>query len=112
MRALLVNPRTPPTYWGFQHSLPIAGKKASLPPLGLLSLAALLPRSWELRVADGNVGPVRDDELRWADAVLVTGMRIQSDALREVLTRARKLGKRTVVGGPAATTDPSLFPGA
>ena len=55
MRALLVHPPTPPTYWGFQHSLPIAGKAASLPPLGLLSLAALLPAEWEVRVVDGRV---------------------------------------------------------
>ena len=60
MRALLVHPRTPPTYWGFQHSLPIAGKAASLPPLGLLSLAPLLPRSWEIRVLDENVESVTD----------------------------------------------------
>jgi len=61
MHALLVHPRTPPTYWGFQHSLPIAGKAASLPPLGLLSLAPLLPDGWELRVVDENTEP-----LAWA----------------------------------------------
>ena len=61
MRALLVHPPTPPTYWGFQHSLPIAGKAASLPPLGLISLAALLPREWEIRVVDENVDPLTDD---------------------------------------------------
>src|ERR1700739_2928988 len=74
MRALLVHPRTPPTYWGFQHSLPIAGKAASLPPLGLLSLAPLLPASWEIRVVDENVETASDDAMRWADVVFVTGM--------------------------------------
>src|SRR5207237_1176016 len=82
MRALLVHPPTPPTYWGFQHSLPIAGKAASLPPLGLLSLAALLPADWELKVVDENVEPLSDDALRWADAVLVTGMLIHASGIR------------------------------
>src|SRR3954464_4305571 len=112
MRALLVHPPTPPTYWGFQHSLPIAGKAASLPPLGLLSLAALLPSEWEIRVVDENVEPLTDDALRWADAVLVTGMLIHAAGIRRVLARARALGKRTVVGGPAVNTDPGAFPEA
>jgi radical SAM superfamily enzyme YgiQ (UPF0313 family) len=112
MRALLVHPPTPSTYWGFQHSLPIAGKAASLPPLGLLSLAALLPADWELRVIDENVEPLTDDALRWADAVLVTGMLIHASGIRRVLARAGALGKRTVVGGPAVNTDPGAFPEA
>src|SRR4051812_26732485 len=112
MRALLVHPPTPPTYWGFQHSLPIAGKAASLPPLGLLSLAALLPAGWDIRVVDENVDPLTDDALRWADAVLVTGMLIHASGIRRVLARARALGKRTVVGGPAVNTDPGAFPEA
>jgi radical SAM superfamily enzyme YgiQ (UPF0313 family) len=112
MRALLVHPPTPPTYWGFQHSLPIAGKAASLPPLGLLSLAALLPAGWDIRVVDENVDPLTDDALRWADAVLVTGMLIHASGIRRVLARASALGKRTVVGGPAVNTDPAAFPEA
>src|SRR5438067_5393305 len=101
MRALLVHPRTPATYWGFQHSLPIAGKAASLPPLGLLSLAPLLPKHWELRVADENVADVPDDALRWADVVLLTGMMIHAQPMRALMARAKRLGKPTVVGGPA-----------
>ena len=112
MHALLVHPRTPPTYWGFQHSLPIAGKAASLPPLGLLSLAPLLPREWDIRVLDENTEPLTDDALRWADVVFLTGMIIHAAGMREVLARARRLGKRTVVGGPAVNTDPGLFPEA
>src|SRR3954468_11919916 len=112
MRALLVHPPTPPTYWGFQHSLPIAGKAASLPPLGLLSLAALLPSEWEIRVVDENVEPLTDAALSWADAVLVTGMRSQAAGIRRVLARARPLDKRTVVGGPAGNTDPGASPEA
>jgi len=112
MKALLVHPLTPVTYWGFQHSLPMVGKAASLPPLGLASLAALLPASWSLRVVDLNVSPLADEELLGADAVLVTGMLIHHRSMREVLQRARALGRRTVVGGPAATTSPDAFPEA
>jgi len=112
MRALLVQGATPPTYWGYQHSLPFIAKDAALPPLGLATLAALLPESWELRVRDLHLDPVSEEELRWADAVLVSGMLVQSGSMREVLSRARTLGRPTVVGGPAPTTSPDAFPEA
>ena len=98
MKALLVQPLAPKTYWGFQHSLPIVGKAASLPPLGLVTLAALLPRTWELRLVDLNVEPLRERDLRWADVLLLTGMLIHSASMLEVLARARRIGLRTVVG--------------
>ncbi|MFW6023429.1 MAG: B12-binding domain-containing radical SAM protein [Myxococcota bacterium] len=109
MNILLVHARFPVTYWGFQNSLWIVGKKASLPPLGLLTLAALLPDRWTLRLVDLNVRALDDGDLRWADAVLVGGMLVQADSMREVCRRARALGRRTVVGGPAPSTCPELF---
>jgi radical SAM superfamily enzyme YgiQ (UPF0313 family) len=112
MRALLVQAATPPTYWGYQHSLPFIGKKATLPPLGIATLAAHLPGSWELRLRDLHVAPLAEEDLRWADAVLVSGMLVQAGSIREVLARARALGKPTVVGGPAPTTSPHAFPEA
>jgi radical SAM superfamily enzyme YgiQ (UPF0313 family) len=112
MRALLVQAATPPTYWGYQHSLPFIRKKATLPPLGVATLAAHLPEGWELRIRDLHLGPLSDDDLAWADAVLVSGMLIQSRSMREVLVRARRLGKPSVVGGPAPTTSPGAFPEA
>lgn len=112
MRALLVQPKSPPTYWSYEHSLPFIKKDAALPPLGLVTLAALLPRRWELRVHDMQLDALRDDDLAWADVVLVTGMLVQSPSIREVLRRARRMGKRTVLGGPAATTSPGSFPDA
>src|SRR4051812_42221202 len=104
MNALLVQPLTPRTYWGFQHAVGIVGKAASMPPLGLVTLAAQLPREWSLRVVDLNIEPLRDADLEWADALLLTGMLIHADSMHEVLARARQFGLRTVVGGPAATT--------
>ncbi len=112
MRALLVQAATPPTYWGYQHSLPFIAKKATLPPLGVATLAAHLPESWELRIRDLHVAPLSPEDLRWADAVLVSGMLVQARSMREVLARAAALGKLTVVGGPAPTTSPGAFPEA
>src|SRR5690349_6264875 len=112
MRALLVQARSPVTYWSYHFALPYAGKSAALPPLGLATLAALLPGSWELRLVDLNVAPLADGDLAWADAVLVSGMLAQAASMHEVLRRARALGRRTVVGGPAPTTSPGAFPEA
>jgi radical SAM superfamily enzyme YgiQ (UPF0313 family) len=109
MRVLLVHPWIPTTYWGFQYSLRIIAKGASLPPLGLITLAALLPGSWRLRLVDLNLHPLRDEDILWADAVLVGGMLLQAPSMREVIARARRLGRRVVAGGPAPTTTPELF---
>jgi len=112
MRALLVHSRFPMTYWGFQHSLELLGKRATLPPLGLITLAALLPADWELRLVDLNIEELDDRQLAWAEVVLVGGMLMQAPSMREVVRRARAAGKRTVVGGPGPSTSPGLFPEA
>jgi radical SAM superfamily enzyme YgiQ (UPF0313 family) len=112
MRALLVQGSSPSTYWGYKHALKFIDKDAPHPPLGLATLAAHLPESWELRIHDLHLGPLADEALRWADVVLVSGMLVQADTMRETLRRARALGKRTVAGGPATTTSPGDFAGA
>jgi len=109
MRALLVYPQFPVTYWGFQHGLEVIGKRASLPPLGLVTVAASLPRDWELRLVDLNVRELLDAELAWAEVVLTGGMLVQADSIRELVRRAHVAGRRIVVGGPAPTTTPELF---
>lgn len=109
MRVLLVYPEFPNTYWGFQYGLPLAGKRSNLPPLGLITVAAMLPADWELRLIDLNIEPLPDDLLNWADVVLTGGMRVQIPSTDWILRRAAELGKRTVVGGPAVSTDPTLF---
>ena len=112
MRALLLQAASPPTYWGYQHSLPFVGKDAPLPPLGLATLAAHLPERWELRLRDLQLGPVADEDVRWADAVLVSGMLVQEPSMHAALALANRLGRVTVVGGPAPTTSPGAFPEA
>src|SRR5512138_1086254 len=100
MRALLVQSRTPTTYWSFEHSLPFLRKAATYPPLSVATLAALLPAHWDLRLVDLHVAPLEDADLAWADVVLVSGMLIQVESMRGVLRRARDMGRRTVAGGP------------
>lgn len=100
-RILLVSPEFPRTYWGLQYGLAMTGRRATMPPLGLITVAALLPRDWQVRLIDMNIEPLADEDLRWADAVLVGGMLIQAPSMRAVLSRARALGRRTVVGGSA-----------
>src|SRR6266478_3170473 len=112
MNVLLVQPLAPKTYWGFQYAVGIVGKGAPHPPLGLATLAALLPGRWNLRILDLNVAPFEEEDLRWADAVLVTGMLVHSESMHAVISRAHRTGVRTVVGGPAASSRPDEFPDA
>jgi radical SAM superfamily enzyme YgiQ (UPF0313 family) len=109
MNVLLAYPRFPITYWGFQYVLGYVGKRASLPPLGLITVAALLPDRWSLRLVDLNVDSLRDDDLVWADVVLTGGLLIQVESIREVISRARAFNIPVAVGGPAPTTSPELF---
>jgi radical SAM superfamily enzyme YgiQ (UPF0313 family) len=112
MRALLVYPTFPPSYWGFNYALPLSGKKAAMPPLGLVTVAAMCPPGWELRLTDLNIEPLRERDLRWAELVMVSGMMVQHESMMEVLARCKQLGVRTVVGGPHATSSPQLFEAA
>ncbi|MGA3209847.1 MAG: B12-binding domain-containing radical SAM protein [Terriglobales bacterium] len=103
MNALLIYPEWPDTYWSFRHALPFQGKRSAYPPLGLLTIAALLPSHWAKRLVDTNVRALKDSDLAWADVALVSGMLVQKDHLLVVLARCRARGLRTVVGGPIAS---------
>ncbi|MBI4090787.1 MAG: B12-binding domain-containing radical SAM protein [Candidatus Komeilibacteria bacterium] len=106
MRVLLVNPHFPDSYWSGRHALAFAGRQSLLPPLPLLTVAALLPQDWDMRLIDMDVQPLSDEDLLAADVVMLTGMLVQRQSMHEVLARCRKLGLRTVVGGPYATALP------
>jgi len=107
MNVLLVYPEFPETFWSFRHALKFLGKRAAQPPLGLMTVAALLPGAWKKRLVDTNVERLRDRDLKWADAVFVSGMHIQRDSLVEIVERCRARGLRTVVGGPIASSVPA-----
>jgi len=106
MRALLVNPAFPDSYWSGRFALRFAKRKSILPPLGLITVAAMLPERWTLRLVDLDIQPLTDADLKWADVVMLTGMLVQKPSLHEVLRRCRALKIRTVVGGPYATALP------
>ncbi len=100
MKALLIHPSIPETFWSFKHILKFLRKKAAHPPLGILTVAAMMPQEWELRLVDMNVEALTDEQIRWADKVFVSAMIIQKQSVREVLDRCHALGKKVVAGGP------------
>ncbi len=110
MKALLIYPDYPDTYWSFRSALEIVDKKATQPPLGLLTVAALLPDSWELTVIDLQVSSLQDKDLSAADLVFISAMSIQRNSARSIIARCRILGIRTVAGGPLFTVCPDDFP--
>jgi len=101
MKALLIYPKFPDTYWSFKHALSFQGKRAAQPPLGLMTIAALLPAPWQKRLVDCNVERLKDADLAWADVALVSGMHVQQEHLISVIERCRAQGLQTVVGGRA-----------
>ena len=112
MKVLLVNPEFPDTYWSFRHALPFEGKRCAFPPLGLLTVSALLPKSWERRLVDLNVRSLKSSDIEWADMVFATAMLVQKDSLKGIIQRCKGLGKRVVVGGPYVSTTVEELPEA
>ncbi|HOI96749.1 MAG TPA: B12-binding domain-containing radical SAM protein [Syntrophobacter fumaroxidans] len=100
MKILFVYPRVSETFWSFRHALRVVRRKAAFPPLGALSVAAMLPASWQMRLVDLNVREMSDAELLWADYVFVSAMLAQKESTRAVVDRCRGLGVKTVGGGP------------
>ena len=110
MKILLVYPKYPDTFWSFRHALKFIAKKALHPPLGLLTVAAMLPEEWNKRLIDMNTDTVRDTDLSWADYVLIGGMAVQRQSAKELIARCMQLGAKTVGGGPLFTAAPDDFP--
>jgi radical SAM superfamily enzyme YgiQ (UPF0313 family) len=111
VKILLVSPRTPDTFWSFRYALRFVGKRAAFPPLGLLTVAAMLPREWECRLVDLNVRRLDDRDIAWADHVLVSAMLVHQESVREVAARCRAAGKRVMAGGPLFTPEsPDDYP--
>lgn len=110
MNVLLISPQTPDTFWSFKHVLRFVAKKSTFPPLGLLTVAALLPREWSLQVVDLNVTRLTDADLRAADVVMISAMLVHEASVREVARRCAALHKRVIAGGPLFTTGHESFP--
>ncbi len=110
MNILLVYPEFPDTFWSFKHALKFIRKKSSSPPLGLLTVAAMLPATWDKRLVDMNVSRLKASDLAWADMVLISAMTVQRPSAIEVITQAHEAGKVIVAGGPLFTAEPEGYP--
>jgi radical SAM superfamily enzyme YgiQ (UPF0313 family) len=111
MKVLLVYPQNPDTFWSFKHVLRFVSKRSTFPPLGLLTIAAMLPSDWELKLVDLNVERLRDSDLHWADYVLLSAMIVHKNSVNEIVARCSAFKKPMIAGGPLFTTGHEDFPG-
>jgi radical SAM superfamily enzyme YgiQ (UPF0313 family) len=102
--ALFVYPKFPPSYWGFKYALEFLGKKSSMPPLGLLTIAGMFPDNYAMKVVDINIEPLTDAHLQWADVVFTSTMIVQKSSLYEVAERCNRAGVPIIAGGPHPTS--------
>jgi radical SAM superfamily enzyme YgiQ (UPF0313 family) len=109
MKVLLIYPKFPDTFWSFSYALRFIGKKAAFPPLGLLTVAAMLPEQFQKRLVDVNVDRLTDDDLSWADMVFIGGMAVQRDSAKKIIARCKQSGLKVIAGGPLFTAEPDEF---
>jgi radical SAM superfamily enzyme YgiQ (UPF0313 family) len=109
IKALMVWPRFPHSYWSLGEVTEIVPERALMPPLGLITVAALCPKQWTIRLIDLTLQELRDEDLLWADLVMLSAMQVQCDDVRRTLERASKLGRRTIIGGPYASAEPEVL---
>lgn len=109
MNILLIYPEFPDTFLGFKHALKFIRKKAVSLPLGLLTVAAMLPKEWAKRLVDLNITNLSKEDLAWADYALISSMVIQKDSARRVIAQCKEAGVKVVAGGPLFTTEYEQF---
>lgn len=111
MNVLLISPEIPVTFWSFKHAIRFASRKAAFPPLGLLTVAAMLPREWNLRVVDAEVDRLRDADILWADYVMISAMIVHKASVDQIVERCRQRGRVVIGGGPLFTTGAQEYAG-
>ena len=109
MNVLMIYPEFPDTFWSYKHALRFLRKRAALPPLGLLTIGAMLPPDWPKRLLDLNVRKLTEKDLAWADCAFISAMDVQGDAARRVIARCKKAALKVVAGGPLFTIDHQQF---
>jgi len=109
MKILLVYPQYPDTFWSFKHALKFVSKKAAFPPLGLLTVAAMLPTEWEKKLIDMNTESLSNKDIEWADYVFLSAMAVQRESAKDVIKRCHELGTSIIAGGPLFTTEHEAF---
>jgi len=111
MKILLVYPQYPDTFWSFKHALKFVSKKAAFPPLGLLTVAAMLPEEWDKKLIDMNVDNLDDKDIEWADYVFLSAMAVQRTSAKTVIKKCNQVGTKIVAGGPLFTTEHQSYTG-
>jgi radical SAM superfamily enzyme YgiQ (UPF0313 family) len=109
MRTLLINPEYPDTFWSFKHALKFIRRRAALPPVGLLTIVAMLPKEWPKKVVDLNVTKLTKKDLAWADCAFIGGMVVQKESARKIIARCKEAGLKIVAGGPLFTSELDEF---
>jgi len=111
MKILLVYPEMYDSFYAFRHLASLVGKKAAFPPLGLLTVAAMLPQNWERKLIDLNVKPLRDSDIEWADMVFLSAMNVQEESVRQIIEQCKRKNATIVAGGPLFTHEHERFDG-
>ncbi len=110
MNILLVYPQYPDTYWSFRHALRFISKKAAVPPLGLITVSAMLPKTWHKKLVDMNVIALRTDDITWADYVFISAMYVQKKSVDQIIETCKKNKVKIVAGGPLFTQEYKNYP--
>lgn len=110
MKILLIYPKYPDTYWSFKHALKFISKKAAVPPLGLITVSAMLPENWQKRLVDLNIENLEDKDLEWADYIFLSGMYVQKESVNEILDRCQDYSAKIIAGGPLFTQEYENYP--
>ena len=105
MKILFIHPKYPVTYWSYKHALKFISKKAATPPLGLMTVASLIPGNWKKKLIDLNVSKLKDNDILWADYVFISAMSVQVNSVKEVIGRCKSLNRKIVAGGPLFTAE-------
>lgn len=111
MKILMIYPKYPVTFWSFKYAMKFVNKKTSFPPLGLLTVASMLPREFDVGLADMNVKKLKDEDIQWADLIFLSAMEVQKESLKDVVERCKGFNKKIVAGGPLFTTQPDFMEG-
>jgi radical SAM superfamily enzyme YgiQ (UPF0313 family) len=110
VKILLIYPQCPDSFWSFKHALKFISKKAAVPPLGLITVSAMLPSTWHKKLVDMNIVTLRSIDIQWADFVFISAMYIQKESVNEVIEECKKFNKKIVAGGPLFTQEYSNYP--
>ena len=110
MNILLVYPRYPDTYWSFKHALSFVSKKAAVPPLGLITVSAMLPETWKKKLVDLNVSALKNDDIKWADYVFISAMYVQKESVNKIIQECLNNQVKIIAGGPLFTQEYNNYP--